>query len=151
MNYRAFLGASLSLGLIGLGLQFPASSLAQETLPSTPVPAPEASPATPAPEASPPTSTPETVDPATAADRIVTALTTPAGGPSRELAQTLVGKLKGLTKDNRVNRVRLIETINAYNAVVEASNDEYLGNPPKEFLSIFNFLSQLSEGLKEDK
>jgi hypothetical protein len=148
MNYRAFLGASLSLGLIGLGLQFPASSLAQEILPSTP--APEASPATPAPEASPPTSTPETVDPATAADRIVTALTTPTGGPSRELAQALMDKLKGLTKDNRVNRVRLVETINAYNAVVEASNDEYLGNPPKEFLSIFNFLSQLSEGLKEE-
>ncbi len=142
MNYRALLGSSLCLGLIALPLQFPLISLAQKASP--PAPAPEASPQAPAP-------TGETVDPATAADRIVTALTTPPGGPSRELAQTLVGKLKGLTKDNRVNRVRLIETINAYNAVVEASNDEYLGNPPKEFLSIFNFLSQLSEGLKEDK
>ncbi|MBW4552318.1 MAG: hypothetical protein KME35_14600 [Aphanocapsa sp. GSE-SYN-MK-11-07L] len=147
MNYRALLGPSLCLGLIALPLQFPLSALAQETMPL----APTLETAPPTPEASPPAPAGETVDPDTAAERIVTALTTPPGAPPRELAQTLLDKMKGLTQDNRVNRGRLLETIKAYNAVVEASNDEYLGNPPKEFLSIFNFLSQLSEGLKENK
>lgn len=133
MKYPVWLSSALPLGLMALTLLVAPSALAETTPQQLQAQAGE------------------TIDPATAANRLVLALSSPAGGPPSELAQSLVDKLKGLTKNNQVNSQQLIEAIKAYNAVVEASNDSYLSSPPPEFLSIFNLLSELAQTAKTQK
>jgi hypothetical protein len=56
-----------------------------------------------------------------------------------------LNRLEGLTSDNTVNPVKLLAAVQAYNAMILASNEEFLRNPPAELRAIQASLAKLVE------
>lgn len=74
---------------------------------------------------------------------VTAALTTAAGAPPLSVIQDLLNGLEGLTLGNEVNPVNLLAAVQAYNAMILASNEAFLGNPPAELRAIQAFLAAL--------
>ncbi len=88
--------------------------------------------------------------PNTLTDNIENDLTSTAGGPSVNLAQNLASNLLGLLSCSRlnppscqVNPAKLMAAVAAYNAVINASSEAFLKNPPTTLLAIRAILSDL--------
>jgi hypothetical protein len=64
-------------------------------------------------------------------------------GANPTLARNLVSSLQGLTAGNRVDAARFAAVVQAYNALINTSNAEFLSNPPEEFRGIQSVLSIL--------
>ncbi|MFM7279417.1 MAG: hypothetical protein ACKO1I_17625, partial [Microcystis aeruginosa] len=73
----------------------------------------------------------------------IAALTTAPGAPPLAVIQDLVNSLNGLTSDNTVNPVKLLAAVQAYNAMILASNEAFLANPPAELQAIQASLTAL--------
>ncbi|NCR90933.1 MAG: hypothetical protein GPJ14_07690 [Microcystis aeruginosa G11-01] len=76
---------------------------------------------------------------------VTAALTTAPGAPPLNVIQDLLNRLEGLTSDNTVNPVNLLAAVQAYNAMILASNEAFLANPPAELRAIQVFLAALVE------
>ncbi|BAY09775.1 hypothetical protein [Calothrix sp. NIES-2098] len=85
--------------------------------------------------------------------QITAALSSVQGNAGLERVQQLAKKLQGLLKTNsskqtelangRVNAIRLIDVVNAYNDLIDNSSAEFLNNPPPELQAIQAVLLQL--------
>ncbi|BCU10811.1 hypothetical protein [Microcystis aeruginosa] len=73
----------------------------------------------------------------------VTAALYSASGAPLDLIQDLLNRLEGLTLGNAVNPVNLLAAVQAYNAMILASNEEFLRNPPAELRAIQASLAKL--------
>ncbi|OPF15517.1 hypothetical protein B1L04_23850 [Microcystis aeruginosa KW] len=71
-----------------------------------------------------------------------------APGAPLDLIQDLLNRLEGLTLGNAVNPVNLLAAVQAYNAMILASNEAFLGNPPAELRAIQAFLAALVEATR---
>ncbi|MFM6057947.1 MAG: hypothetical protein ACKPBT_07080, partial [Microcystis aeruginosa] len=67
---------------------------------------------------------------------VTAALTTAPGAPPLAVVQDLVNSLNGLTSDNTVNPVNLLAAVQAYNAMILASNEAFLSNIPAEIRAV---------------
>jgi hypothetical protein len=76
---------------------------------------------------------------------VTAALTTAPGAPPLDVIQDLLNRLEGLTLGNAVNPVNLLAAVQAYNAMILASNEEFLRNPPAELRAIQASLAKLVE------
>ena len=74
---------------------------------------------------------------------LTAALTTAPGAPPLNVIQDLLDSLEGLTKEERVVPVKLQAAVRAYNAMILASNEEFLRNPPAELRAIQASLAKL--------
>lgn len=75
--------------------------------------------------------------------QIESALANAPGAPDTTLVQNLVSSLQGLTAGGTVSPTGLAAAIEAYNALIDASGGEFLGNPQPELLAIQSALSTL--------
>ncbi|MFN9736909.1 MAG: hypothetical protein ACK544_24245 [Microcystis sp.] len=75
---------------------------------------------------------------------VIAALSTVPGAPL-DIIEDLLNRLEGLTSDNTVNPVKLLAAVQAYNAMILASNEEFLRNPPAELRAIQASLAKLVE------
>jgi hypothetical protein len=66
------------------------------------------------------------------------------GSPPLTLIQDLLSNLEGLTKNKEVSSAKLLAAVRAYNAMILASEQEFLGNPPAEILAIQAILTKLT-------
>ena len=73
----------------------------------------------------------------------INALAAPFSGAPPDLIQDLLNSLEGLTLGNAVNPVNLLAAVQAYNAMILASNEAFLANPPAELRAIQAFLAAL--------
>jgi len=73
----------------------------------------------------------QTGDVNASAQQIASALINASGGTNATLAQVLVSNLTGLTASNQVSPTKLTAAVTAYNAVIDASSNNYLTNPPQ--------------------
>ena len=73
----------------------------------------------------------------------INALAAPFSGAPPDLIQDLLNRLEGLTLGNAVNPVNLLAAVQAYNAMILASNEAFLANPPAELRAIQAFLAAL--------
>ena len=73
----------------------------------------------------------------------INALAAPFSGAPPDLIQDLLNRLDGLTLGNTVNPVNLLAAVQAYNAMILASNEAFLANPPAELQAIQAFLAAL--------
>ena len=73
----------------------------------------------------------------------INALAAPFSGAPPDLIQDLLNRLEGLTLGNTVNPVNLLAAVQAYNAMILASNEAFLANPPAELRAIQAFLAAL--------
>jgi len=73
----------------------------------------------------------------------INALAAPFSGAPPDLIQDLLNSLEGLTLGNAVNPVNLLAAVQAYNAMILASNEAFLANPPAELRAIQVFLAAL--------
>ena len=73
----------------------------------------------------------------------INALAAPFSGAPPDLIQDLLNRLEGLTLGNTVNPVNLLAAVQAYNAMILASNEAFLANPPAELRAIQVFLAAL--------
>lgn len=74
---------------------------------------------------------------------ITTALTSSPGSPPVAVVQELTSRLAGLLAAGKVSPEELKAAIRAYNAMILASNTEFLNNPPAELIAIRVSLSRL--------
>lgn len=65
------------------------------------------------------------------------------GGAGELSAWKLAESLLGLLRGGRVNLRKLSAAVAAYNALIKASNDEFLLNPPAELVAIRAVLAEL--------
>jgi len=84
-----------------------------------------------------------TGDVAVTLSSIESALANAPGAPSTTLVRNLLSSLQGLTAGGTVSPAQLVATVEAYNALIDASSGEFLGNPPPELLAIQSALSTL--------
>lgn len=82
-------------------------------------------------------------DVAVALSSIESALANAPGAPSTTLVRNLLSSLQGLTAGGTVSPAQLVATVEAYNALIDASSGEFLGNPQPELLAIQSALSTL--------
>ena len=75
--------------------------------------------------------------------QLESALANAPGAPNTKLVQNLVSSLQGLTAGGTVSPAGLAAAIEAYNALIDASGGEFLGNPQPELLAIQSALSTL--------
>lgn len=66
-----------------------------------------------------------------------------AGAPDPTAIRNLVSSLKGLTASDKVNPAQFVAVINAYNAIIDRSNDQFLNNMPEELRTVQSVLSSL--------
>jgi hypothetical protein len=59
--------------------------------------------------------------------------------------EDLLALLEKLTKDKKVVPAKLLAAVQAYNAMILASNEEFLRNPPAELRAIQASLAKLVE------
>jgi hypothetical protein len=64
-------------------------------------------------------------------------------GSNPTIARNLASNLQNLTAGERVNAARFAAVVQAYNALINSSNAEFLRNPPEEFRAIQSVLSIL--------
>jgi hypothetical protein len=74
---------------------------------------------------------------------LTAALTTAPGAPPLNFIQDLLDSLERLTKEERVVPAKLQAAVRAYNAMILASNEEFLRNPPAELRAIQASLAKL--------
>jgi hypothetical protein len=74
---------------------------------------------------------------------VTAALTTAPGAPPLSVIQDLLDSLDGLTADNAVVPTKLLAAVRAYNAMILASNEAFLSNPPSELRAIQASLAAL--------
>lgn len=74
---------------------------------------------------------------------VTAALTTAPGAPPLNFIQDLLDSLERLTKEERVVPAKLQAAVRAYNAMILASNEEFLRNPPAELRAIQASLAKL--------
>lgn len=89
----------------------------------------------------------------TDSDPIAKALSGVPGSPTAEQVQQLVNNLRGLLQtdrskqtrlaNGRVNAIRLVSAVNAYNNLINNSSAQFLNNPPPELQAIQSVLLQL--------
>jgi hypothetical protein len=72
----------------------------------------------------------QTGDVNASAQQIASALINASGGTNATL-EVLVSNLTGLTASNQVSPAKLTAAVTAYNAVIDASSNNYLTNPPQ--------------------
>ncbi|MDB9421462.1 hypothetical protein PN467_13280 [Microcystis aeruginosa CS-563/04] len=74
---------------------------------------------------------------------VTAALYTAPGAPPLNVIQDLLASLEGLTNDEKVVPAKLLAAVLAYNAMILASNEEFLRNPPAELRAIQASLAKL--------
>lgn len=74
---------------------------------------------------------------------VIDALSASPGGPPLSVIQDLLSSLEGLTKNKTLSSAKLLVALQAYNATILASQEEFLGKPPAELLAIQAALIQL--------
>jgi len=74
---------------------------------------------------------------------VIAALYSAPGAPPLNVIQDLLASLEKLTKEERVVPAKLQAAVRAYNAMILASNEEFLRNPPAELRAIQAFLAKL--------
>lgn len=78
----------------------------------------------------------------------INALAAPFSGAPPDLIQNLLNSLEGLTLGNAVNPVNFLAAVQAYNAMILASNEAFLANPPAELRAIQAFLAALVDATR---
>jgi hypothetical protein len=71
------------------------------------------------------------------------ALAAAPGSPSAATIQALLASLEGVATDNQVDASKLLATVQDYNAMIRASNEEFLRQPPVELLALRDVLTRL--------
>jgi len=74
---------------------------------------------------------------------VIAALYSAPGAPPLNVIEDLLASLERLTKDQKVVPAKLLAAVQAYNAMILASNEEFLGNPPAELRAIQASLAKL--------
>jgi hypothetical protein len=74
---------------------------------------------------------------------VTAALYSAPGAPPLNVIQDLLASLEKLTRDEKVVPAKLLAAVRAYNAMILASNEEFLRNPPAELRAIQAFLAKL--------
>ena len=74
---------------------------------------------------------------------VIAALYSAPGAPPLNVIEDLLASLERLTKDKKVVPAKLLAAVQAYNAMILASNEEFLGNPPAELRAIQASLAKL--------
>ena len=74
---------------------------------------------------------------------VTAALYSAPGAPPLNVIQDLLASLEKLTRDDKVVPAKLLAAVRAYNAMILASNEEFLRNPPAELRAIQAFLAKL--------
>jgi len=74
---------------------------------------------------------------------VIAALYSAPGAPPLNVIQDLLASLEELTKEERVVPAKLQAAVRAYNAMILASNEEFLRNPPAELRAIQASLAKL--------
>ncbi|MCA2504562.1 MAG: hypothetical protein IM550_10880 [Microcystis sp. M54BS1] len=74
---------------------------------------------------------------------VIAGLYSAPGAPPLNVIQDLLDSLEGLTRDEKVVPAKLLAAVQAYNAMILASNEEFLRNPPAELRAIQAFLAKL--------
>lgn len=80
---------------------------------------------------------------AASVEAVSTALSTAPGAPPPAVVQNLLANLQGLLKDRKVTPAKLLAAIRSYNAMILASNEEFLKQPPAELIAIQAALAQM--------
>jgi len=78
---------------------------------------------------------------------VIAALSTVPGAPL-DLIEDLLNRLEGLTSDNTVNPVKLLAAVQAYNAMISASNEAFLSNIPADIRAFGVSLAALVEATR---
>jgi len=78
---------------------------------------------------------------------VIAALSTVPGAPL-DLIEDLLNRLEGLTSDNTVNPVKLLAAVQAYNAMILASNEAFLSNIPADIRAFGVSLAALVEATR---
>ncbi|MDB9396199.1 hypothetical protein [Microcystis aeruginosa] len=76
---------------------------------------------------------------------VIAALYAVPGAPPLNVIEDLLALLERLTKDKKVVPAKLLAAVQAYNAMILASNEEFLRNPPAELRAIQASLAKLVE------
>ena len=79
---------------------------------------------------------------------VIAALSTVPGAPPLSVIQNLLDSLNGLTSDNTVNPVKLLAAVQAYNAMISASNEAFLSNIPADIRAFGVSLAALVEATR---
>ena len=79
---------------------------------------------------------------------VTAALSTVPGAPPLSVIQNLLDSLNGLTSDNTVNPVKLLAAVQAYNAMISASNEAFLSNIPADIRAFGVSLAALVEATR---
>ena len=79
----------------------------------------------------------------TSISSVTDALSAASGAPPLSIIQDLLSSLEGLTKNKKLLSAKLLVAIQAYNATILASKEEFLGKPPVELVAIQAALIQL--------
>ncbi|MBW4495545.1 MAG: hypothetical protein KME26_21165 [Oscillatoria princeps RMCB-10] len=74
---------------------------------------------------------------------VANSLTSAPGAPPATAVQNLLDSLVGLLRGRKITPAKLLAAIRAYNAMIDASNAEFLSSPPSELLAIQAALSKL--------
>jgi len=74
---------------------------------------------------------------------VIAALYSAPGAPPLNVIQDLLASLERLTRDEKVVPAKLLAAVQAYNAMILASNEEFLRNPPAELRAIQASLAKL--------
>jgi hypothetical protein len=74
---------------------------------------------------------------------VTAALYSAPGAPPLNVIQDLLASLEKLTRDDKVVPAKLLAAVLAYNAMILASNEEFLRNPPAELRAIQASLAKL--------
>ncbi len=67
---------------------------------------------------------------------VIAALYSAPGAPPLNVIEDLLASLERLTRDEKVVPAKLLAAVQAYNAMILASNEEFLRNPPAELRAI---------------
>ncbi|GCA71641.1 hypothetical protein MiYa_03183 [Microcystis aeruginosa NIES-2519] len=79
---------------------------------------------------------------------VTAALTTVPGAPPLSFIQNLLDGLNGLTSGGAVNPVKLLAAVQAYNAMISASNEAFLSNIPADIRAVGVSLAALVEATR---
>ncbi|TRU31886.1 MAG: hypothetical protein EWV50_19020 [Microcystis aeruginosa Ma_MB_F_20061100_S20] len=74
---------------------------------------------------------------------VTAALYSAPGAAPLNVIEDLLASLEKLTRDEKVVPAKLLAAVQAYNAMILASNEEFLRNPPAELRAIQAFLAKL--------
>ncbi len=74
---------------------------------------------------------------------VIAALYSAPGTAPLNVIEDLLASLERLLKDKKVVPAKLLAAVRAYNAMILASNEEFLRNPPAELRAIQAFLAKL--------